>query len=428
MGCSQCPTDENKMNENKNNWNKKNNKVKKGINISVSGISISNIEERKEFNDILFQKKEIVKENENKSNQEQEEKKGDENKFNQEQKEEKKGDENKSNHEQEKKKGDENKFNQEQKEEKKENENKFNQEQEEKKENEIISLSNNIKDSEKYDNQLFKIKKMGNFVYCQNSIHMFLIDGEPLKKYNYFKIDFTRCNYIFIVPEQFCDMFSRFYSYRLKNSIIFFPKDYKQAKDLLNDLDNEEGTEENWIIICPCMELENNIQTLNENKNIYHIIAYCPFFDHDDKHNFKFFVKFHKFYGIVNDYNVLITKLFKLNNIFYFRKKQKYEIDNNVNNILELKYDTKYLIDYHNDCSKNSATDDKLLEFYNFKIKDDNCYFAFIQSYTFLNNCIEEKKFDLLYNIFENLSGILMISNDELEKALLATNILKNLH
>lgn len=223
-------------------------------------------------------------------------------------------------------------------------------------------------------------------------------------------------------------MFSRFYSYKLKNSIIFFPKDYKQAKDLLNDLDNEEGIEENWIMICPCMELERNIQALNENKNIYQIIAYCPFFNHDDEHNFKFFVKFRKFYGIVKSYNELITKLFKLNNIFYFRKKQKYEVDNDVNNIIELKYDTKYLIDFHNDCSKNSATDDKLLEFYNFKINDDNCYFAFIQSYTFLNNCIEEKKYDLLYNIFENLSGILIISNDELEKTLLATNILKNLH
>ena len=129
---------------------------------------------------------------------------------------------------------------------------------------------------------------MGNFLYCQNRMHMFLIEGEPLKKYNYFKIDFTRCNYIFIVPEQFYDMFSRFYSYRLKNSIIFFPKDYKQAKDFLNDLENDEETNENWIIIYPCMELENNIQILNENKNIYHIIAYCPFFNHDDEHNFNF--------------------------------------------------------------------------------------------------------------------------------------------
>ncbi len=86
-------------------------------------------------------------------------------------------------------------------------------------------------------------------------------------------------------------MFSRFYSYKLKNSIIFFPKDYKQAKDLLNDLDNEEGIEENWIMICPCMELERNIQALNENKNIYQIIAYCPFFNHDDEHNFRNFME-----------------------------------------------------------------------------------------------------------------------------------------
>ena len=168
------------------------------------------------------------------------------------------------------------------------------------------------------------------------------------------------------------------------------------------------------------------IQILNENKNIYQIVAYCPFdHEHDDINDF---IQFQKFYGLVNSYDELMVNLFKLNNIFYFRKKQKYEIDSDVNDIIELKYDTKYILDFNNDCSKNNVTDEKFSELYNFKKKDDNCYFAFIQSYTFLKNCIEEKKFDLLYNIFENLSTILIVSNDELEKTLLATNLLKNLH
>jgi len=251
------------------------------------------------------------------------------------------------------------------------------------------------------------------------------MEGEPLKKYNYFKIDFTICNYIFIVPEQMRSMFDQFYSHRLKNSIIFFPKDYQQAKGLLNDIANEEGNIDNWIMICPCVELEYNILILNENKNIYQIVAYCPF---DHEHNIDVFFQFQKFYGIVNSYDELMVKLFKLNDIFYFRKKQKYELDSDVNDIIELKYDTKYILDFNNDCSKNDVTDVKFSGLYESKIKDDNCYFAFIQSYTFLKNCIEEKKFDLLYNIFENLSGILIISNDELEKTLLATNLLKNLH
>ena len=427
MGCSQCQTNNEPRKSNK----KENKKEKKAENTSDSGkkevkndenkieskiISIPNKEKGKVFNNVLLSKQVIIKEEEKKSNQEKEEKKEEEKNYNQE-KEEKKEEEKNSNQEQE---------------EKKEEEKKSNQEQEDKKEDKNISLSNNNNDSEQYDNPLFKIKNMANFVYCKNSIHTFLIDDEPLKKYNYFKIDFTSCNYIFIIPEQFYSMFSNFYQYRLKNSIIFFPKDYKEANNLLNDLENEEETKENWIMICPCMELENNIQTLNEKKNIYHIVAYCPFLEHgENEHNFKFFVKFQKFYGIVNSYHELIIKLFKLNNIFYFRERQKYEIDNdnNNNNInMELKYDTKYLIDFNNDCSKNNATDDKLLEFFSFKINNDNCYFAFIQSYNFLKNCIEEKKFDLLYNIFENLSGILFISNDELEKTLLATNILKNLH
>ena len=161
-------------------------------------------------------------------------------------------------------------------------------------------------------------------------------------------------------------------------------------------------------------------------KNIYQIVAYCPF-DHEHN-NINVFIRFQKFYGIVNSYDELMVNLFKLNNIFYFRKKLKYEIDSNAKNIIELKYDSKYILDFNNDCSKNNVTEEKFSQLYNFKIKDDNCYFAFIQSYTFLKHCIEEKKYDLLYNIFENFTKILIISNDELEKTLMSTNLLRNLH
>ena len=78
-------------------------------------------------------------------------------------------------------------------------------------------------------------------------------------------------------------------------------------------------------------------------------------------------VKFQKFFGIENSYNELITTLFKLNNIFYFRKKQKYEINNDINNIIELKYETKFLINPDNDGSKKSVIDNKILEFFNSK-------------------------------------------------------------
>ena len=150
-------------------------------------------------------------------------------------------------------------------------------------------------------------------------------EDNPLKKYDYFKIDFTICNYIFITPEPLIELFSSFYSKILKDSTIFFPKDFQQAIELLNDYESEVGNKENWIVISPCEELEGNIKAFHENKNIYYFIGYCPIYSH--KHNLDFFYKFYKYYGIVGSSSELIEKIFKLNNIFYYRKKQKYGIN-----------------------------------------------------------------------------------------------------
>ena len=223
--------------------------------------------------------------------------------------------------------------------------------QEDVKDGENISLSNNKILPEKTEQSSSKIKKLGNgnINICNfNKIDLFIsMEDDPLQKYNYFKIGFNKCNYMFIVPDHFSNLFSSFYSKILKNTLIFFPKDFQQTKELLNDYENEEGNKENWIIISPCIELEENIQTLNENKNIYCFIGYCPIFNHE--HNCDLLFQFSKYFGMVDSCSELLEKLFKLSNIFYYRKKQKYEINNDMNNIIELKYDTKFLMDFNNE-------------------------------------------------------------------------------
>ena len=177
-----------------------------------------------------------------------------------------------------------------------------------------------------------------------NKINLFInLEEHPLMKYNFFKISFNICHYIFIVPEQFSLLFSSFYSIILNNSLIFFPKDFQQAKELIKDYENEREIQNNWIIISPCTELEKNIEEFNENKNIYFIIGYCYIFNHE--HNFEYLYKFRKFYKIVESCDEILEILFKLNNIYYFRKKQKYELLNDENEIMELKFTTKFLFE-----------------------------------------------------------------------------------
>ena len=308
------------------------------------------------------------------------------------------------------------------------NKTKFDKEKEKLK-NKAIEFIDIIQNSKKSDNSSLKIKNDDNFINYHNGMDSFLsIEGEPLKKYDYFKIDFTKCNYIFIVPQQFSEIFSSFYSNNLKNSIIFFPKDYPQALELLNDIKEEEGTKDNWIMICYCKELEKYINILNKNKNVYLIVVYCPFSEHN--HDFDFFFKFSKFYDIVYSYNKLIEILFKFNNIYYFRKKQNYDIDykiNDNNNTIDLKYDTSILIDYNNDCSKKNVIIDKFRSNYAYKRNNGDIYFSFIQLYTFLKKCIDDAKFDLLYIMFENLSDKFVVQKDLLEKTLTSTNLLLDL-
>ena len=48
-------------------------------------------------------------------------------------------------------------------------------------------------------------------------------EDDPLYQYNYFKIDFTICNYMFITPDPLIKIFSSVYSKVLKDATISFP-------------------------------------------------------------------------------------------------------------------------------------------------------------------------------------------------------------
>ena len=208
-----------------------------------------------------------------------------------------------------------------------------------------------------------------------NKIDLFIgMEEDPLKKYeDYFEnIDFSKSNYCFIIPDLFSDLFSSFYTKILKNSFIFFPKDFQQAQELLNDYENEEGYKKNWILISPCMELEKNIKNLHENIDIIYFIGYCPIFNH--KHSDLY--SFSKFKGIFNSCSELIENLFKLSNISYYRNKQKY-ITNNNNDIIELKYNSKFLFDIKDKCLKEQVINEKFDCLLNYKIANDEYYFTF---------------------------------------------------
>ena len=259
-----------------------------------------------------------------------------------------------------------------------------------------------------------------------NKIDMFIdMEEDPLKRYNYFDIDFGKCNYIFIIPESLCNIFSSFYSKILKNALIFFPKDFQQAIDLLNDYEKEEGIKENWIVICPCIELEKNIESIHNNKNIYCFIEYCPIFNHN--HNNDYLYSFSKYYGEVDSSSELIEKLFKLSYIIYYRKKQKYEINNDFE-VFELKYDSYFLVNLKNDCSKNHVKFEKLDKLYNLKINNDDCYFGIIKSLTLLNKYLEGKHYNALFNIIEKLGDIVILSDNYIENQLYSSIFFKNLH
>ena len=255
-----------------------------------------------------------------------------------------------------------------------------------------------------------------------NKIDLFIgMEEDPLKKYEYYfqNIDFSKSNYCFIIPDLFSDLFSSFYTKILKNSFIFFPKDFQQAQELLNDYENEEGYKKNWIIISPCMELEKNIKNFHENIDIIYFIGYCPIFNH--KHSDLY--SFSKFKGIFNSCSELIEELFILSNISYYRNKQNYIISNN-NEIIELKYNSKFLFDIKDNSLKEQVINEKFYRLLKFKIADDEYYFTFIKSYNFVSKCIKEKN----YSIFGNLENFIFFSDFFFEKKLLCSLFLQELH
>ena len=253
------------------------------------------------------------------------------------------------------------------------------------------------------------------------------IDGRILNQYEYFKINFSEFKYIFITPEPLVPFFKILYSQLIKNSLIFYPKDFKQAEEILNIYEKKIGIKDNWIVISPCDQLEENIEAFHENESIYYFIGYCIRSSH--KHNLYFLYKFSKFYKIVDTADELVDKLIKLNNIFYYKKQQNYEIIDDTDDIIELNnYDTVLLIDYNNECSKKNVVEYKLSDNNSFRLNNDESYFSFIHSLTFLIHYLDTKNYDLLHNIFETLIIKLLKGKDEIEKILGAINFLKNLH
>lgn len=172
-----------------------------------------------------------------------------------------------------------------------------------------------------------------------------------LEQYKYFDIDFTEFNYIFILSGLFDNNFKSLYPNILKNSLILFGKDFKEADKLLNEYEKEIGNKKKFILISPCDELETNIATFHGNKSIYYFIGYCLNFDHE--HDFNFLFGFSKYYTIIDSSEELIEQLFKLNTLFSYRKKQNYKVKDKMTETFELNdEDTNFLKDFNNECSK----------------------------------------------------------------------------
>ena len=246
-------------------------------------------------------------------------------------------------------------------------------------------IENTKKDDTKHNND--KLEKIYFYLYVKE---------DPLKKYPYFKKFFCECFYIFVVPRPFFDLFEEFYSIIINDSVALYVFDFETVKLTLDKYEKEKGITENWIVIAPCLELKKNIKAFHQNKNIYRFIGYCPDYTHNHDEDLFFFWKFPKFRGIESSAKQLIETLFKLSNIFYYRKKQNYEIVKD-DNIIELKYDRNILIGTKNECSKNHVMCEKYVKFFNFTENDDESYFAFINLFTLLDRSIEEKDTKLLY-------------------------------
>ena len=250
------------------------------------------------------------------------------------------------------------------------------------------------------------------------------IKENPLRNYNYFEIGFDKCYYMFVVPERFRFLFTCLYSGMIKDSLVLYPKDFHQVKEILDNLQKKVGITENWIIISPCIELEKNIQNFHQNKNIYKFIGYCPDINH--KHTEDFFLwQFPKFFGIEPSAYKLIEALFKLSKIFYYRKRQNYEIGID-DNAIELRYDRNVLINLKNECSKNHVLEEKYVKFFNFRKDDDESYFAFINLYTLLEMGIETKSVEVLSYTVGEFPNYIKVYNDFTQNLMLSSFQLRN--
>ena len=250
------------------------------------------------------------------------------------------------------------------------------------------------------------------------------IEENPLSKYKYFEIGFDKCYYMFVVPERFRFLFTCLYSGIIKDSLVLYPKDFHQVKEILDKHEKDEGNTENWIVISPCVELIKNIKNFHKNKNIYKFIGYCPDINH--KHGEDFFLfQFPKFFGIEFSAYKLIETLFKLSNIFYYRKKQNYEIVND-DNAIKLRYDRNVLIDVKNECSKNHVLEEKYVKFFNFRKNDDESYFAFIKLYTLLERNIEMNNIENLIYIVGKFPDYVKFVNDVIQNKIISSYILRN--
>ena len=207
------------------------------------------------------------------------------------------------------------------------------------------------------------INEISESFFLSDEVQSFItFNGNVIEQYNYIKMDFSEFNYIFISPEPLIQLFKPMYSNILKNALIFFPKDFGEAEKLLNDYENIILNKKKCILISPCDTLERNIKTFQDNKNILYLIGYCLDFNREHDMN-NILLHFSKFYIIANSSEELVEQIFKLNTIFNYRKKQNYEIKNNINDFFELNDDNSmFLFDFNNDCSKNNTIVGKLYD------------------------------------------------------------------
>ena len=295
----------------------------------------------------------------------------------------------------------------------------------------INSLNLNIELTSDYITNLFKTLENYEKDNLEDLVDEWLriyyyieIKESPLSKYKYFEIGFEKCNYMFVVPEKFRFSFICLYTKIINDSLVLYPKDFNKVKEILDKHEKEIGITQNWIIIAPCVELKKNIQNFHENKNIYKFVGYCPDINHNHSEDF-FLLQFPKYFGVQPSGYKIIETLFKLSNIFYYRKRQKYEIVND-DNVIDLRYDRNVLIDVKNECSKNHVLEEKCIKFHNFQIDDDQSYFAFINLYTLLERNIEIKNIETLIYIVGKFPDYVKVMNDAIQNKIVSAYFLRN--